>query len=84
MTAAYRVTLETRLLLTAGNVLHRTVLADGVRFTAEQCNLDDLSDPAREVAATILDEVVDPAPSLCGHCWPDAAVLKKEPDYGAV
>ena len=51
--------------------VHRVVMTDGVPFSAEECNLDDLAEPALPVTAEFAAAMIVARPGArCGHCWP--------------
>ena len=58
--------------------VHRVIMAeDGTTFTPEQCNLDDLAEPAVDVTAEYAAAMIVARPGArCGHCWP----TPEEPD----
>jgi hypothetical protein len=54
---------------------HVAVMRDGVPYTAESCNLDDLDPSTREVIYSLAE--VDSS-ELCRRCFPDVVVQGHE------
>ena len=51
--------------------VHRVIMSDGTPFTPEECNLDDLAEPAVDVTAEYAAAMIVARPGArCGHCWP--------------
>ena len=50
---------------------HRVLMQDGTPWTPEECNLDDLAEPALPVTAEYAAAMITVRPGArCGHCWP--------------
>jgi hypothetical protein len=58
-------------LRSAHSKTHIAVMRDGVPYTAESCNLDDLDPASREIVYTLAE--VD-STELCRRCFPDVVV----------
>jgi hypothetical protein len=49
--------------------IHRVMVVDGVKLSAEQCNQDDMSDPGAASEEEAEELLAKAGYDRCGHCW---------------